>query len=130
MATLQCTHAEARRKPPDACPACMTCLPFHASQPALNDSVKPCRAPQMCRCLSMRYGEDVVATRQRPDVQPLPPGATESFQVTKRHNSHAAAVRQWEQMVEARSKLAALWTELLLLRLSGHAGTGTGQRGG
>ncbi|PRW20980.1 hypothetical protein C2E21_8410 [Chlorella sorokiniana] len=76
----------------------------------------------------VHYDKDVSVTRQRPEESPAPPGTTESFHLTKGHGSHAAAVRQWEEKAEARSKLAALWTEVLLLRLGGQAGGG--QRGG
>ncbi len=62
---------------------------------------------------------DVVATRERPPGHPLPPGTNESFHLTKRHARHAAALEQREQLVQARSQLAGLWTELLLLRLGG-----------
>lgn len=70
----------------------------------------------------------MTVARQRPNEHPLPPGATETFRLTKKHSSHTKAVEAWEELAAARGKLAGLWAELLLLRLGGQ--TAASQHGG
>lgn len=91
----------------------------------------PVPVPSICAFLPFqrtRWMEDITVDHQRPDERPLPPGATETFHLSKKHSSHTKAVKAWEELAAAREKLAGLWAELLLLRLGGQ--TAASQRGG